>query len=286
MASQRHKLWEQGATSAGEIHAQGVVAPGIAMQVDPQAYNVLRAGAPLYNTGLELREPPDLSEVVVPVGEYGGPLSGSTLTGAIPEELAPPPNPIEPPDPEVTTPTLESLSPASAPIQTGDITVRILGTGFAEDTVMVWNGIDDTAAYVSETEMTTVVKTDMASVPSTCTVAMRNGSNYSNTLMFELVDGTPEARSASEREFPMGPFNIVSVRRDDTLGQLVYTLEGAVGDQLKNGDTVLVEATGNTAVNGTYRIENVAGPQFSVTTGTTISQLIEDKGRVTIIAGA
>jgi hypothetical protein len=290
MSSQRHKLWEQGATAAGEIHAQGVVAPGIAMQVDPQAYNVLKAGPPLYNTGLELRAPPDLTDVVVPVGEYGGPLSGSTLTGAIPEELVSPgPNP-EPPDPDVITPSLTSLHPASAPIQTGDMNVRILGTGFTEETVMVWNGADDVAAYISDTEMTTVVKTDMATVPSTCTVMMRNGaSNISNVLNFELVDGTPEGRRGARqdgRSFPMGPFNIISVRRDNTLGQLVYTLDGSAGDQIKNGDTILVEATGNSAINGTYTAENVAGPQFSVTTDTTISQLIEDKGRVTIIAGA
>ena len=53
MASQRHKLLEQGSTAAGEIHAEGVVAPGIAMQVDPSAPNVMMPGpaAPPYVAG-------------------------------------------------------------------------------------------------------------------------------------------------------------------------------------------------------------------------------------------
>ena len=35
--SQRHMLLEQNTTAAGEIHAEGAVAPGIAMQVDATA---------------------------------------------------------------------------------------------------------------------------------------------------------------------------------------------------------------------------------------------------------
>lgn len=292
MASQRHKLWEQGSTAAGEIHAQGVVAPGIAMQVDPQAYNVLKAGPPLYNTGLELREPPDMTDVVVPVGEYGGPLSGSTLTGAIPEELVPPdPNP-EPPDPDVTTPELTSLEPASAPIQSGDITIQIHGTGFSNETIMMWNGADDHAAYVSETQMSTVVKTSLATVPSTCTVVMRNGSNYSNTLMFEL---TAAEAPGEERTFPVGPVNLASIvqtsPQEDPLAEgmkktMVFTLSDAGDTDLRDGDTVLVEATGNTSINGTYTAANVTseagGTTFEADVAANIAAPIEAKGRVTV----
>jgi hypothetical protein len=284
MASQRHKLWEQGATAAGEIHAQGVVAPGIAMQVDPEALNVLKAGPPLYNTGLELKEPAlNMDSVEVPIGEPGGPLSGSSLTGAIPESIAPPDPTPEPPDPEVTTPTLTSLHPASAPIQTGDITIRILGTGFTNETVMVWNGADDHAAYNNENEMTTVVKTSLSTVPSTCTVAMRNGtSNISNELTFELVDGTPESGDEESppagRTFPIGPITIALVE-DDADG-ITLTLSEAA--DVKAGDTVLIEATGTTAVNGSYPVLASDGTVVLVDNNAELANPIENKGRLTV----
>jgi hypothetical protein len=275
--SQRHMLWEQSTTAAGEIIAQGVVAPGIALQVDPENLNVVKEGPALLNNGQERQLREGEAGVEVPIGEPGGPLAGSTLTGAIPEEIKPPdPNP-EPPDPDVDTPSLTSLSPASAPIQTGDMTVRILGANFTEETVMVWNGADDVAAYVSDTEMTTVVKTDMAGAPSTCTVAMRNGNNVSNVLNFELVDGTPD-EEPDARAFPIGPVNIASV--DDHADGIQLTLAEAA--DVQGGDTVLVEATGNTGVNGSYPVLLSDGTVIVVDNPLELATPIENKGRLTV----
>ena len=66
--SQRHMVLEQGSSAAGEIHAEGAVAPGIAMQVDATELNVMEAGpaSPPVLAVLESEPPPDLTDVVVP----------------------------------------------------------------------------------------------------------------------------------------------------------------------------------------------------------------------------
>lgn len=95
-----------------------------------------------------------------------------------------PPEPV-PPD---EAPVLDSITPASAPIQSGDVTATIAGSGFTASSVVVWNSIDDTSTFVDENTITTVIKTDMAGVPSTATVAVRNGTEISNEISFEFTD--------------------------------------------------------------------------------------------------
>jgi hypothetical protein len=85
-------------------------------------------------------------------------------------------------------PTLDSITPASAPIQSGDVTATIAGSGFTASSVVVWNGIDDTSTFVDENTITTVVKTDMAGAPSTVTVAVRNGAESSGEISFEFTE--------------------------------------------------------------------------------------------------
>jgi IPT/TIG domain len=276
--SQRHMLIEQSTTAAGEIHAQGEVAPGIAMQVDPTQLNVMQPGP----TRGYVVATQDIKEgeggVEVPVGEYGGPLKGSSLTGAIPESLEPPPEPPEPV--EDVAPVLTSLAPADGPIQTGDLTVRITGTGFTVGSVMLWNGADDVCAYVSETELTTIVKTDLASGPSTCAVAVRNGDQVSNELTFELVDGTPEARAAGGRAFPIGPSNIGLIT--DHGNGIEIGLIDALDVQV--GDTVQIEATFNASVNGTFQVLSIN--PIVINNDIVLDAPIENKGRLTVTVGA
>ena len=93
---------------------------------------------------------------------------------------------------EETAPTLTSLDPVSAPIQSGDVTVTITGSGFTESSVLVWNGTDDVSEFVAPETITTVVKTNLAAEPSTCTVAVRNGAKTSNELTFELAAAAEE----------------------------------------------------------------------------------------------
>lgn len=256
--SQRHQLVEQSTTSAGEVHAQGAVAPGIAMQVDPSTPNVLVPKEQLPES------------VEVPIGEPGGPLGGSSLTGAIPEGAIWPGTPA---------PVLTSLSPDTAEIQSGDVVVSITGSGFLQGSILVWNGADDTATYSGPTEMKTTVKTDLSTIASTCTVAVRNGLEVSNELTFELTEPVVEEAPPAGRSYPIGPIPLTSVK--DHAEGLELETEG--GD-VQVGDTVLIEATGNTSVNGEYTVLSVN--PLVVDNNLILETPIENKGRLTVTAGA
>ncbi len=94
----------------------------------------------------------------------------------------------EPPPAPVDPPTLTELVPAMAFVGGEDITITITGTGFTPDTVLVWNGADDTCTFVSDTELTTLVKVSLSTVAVDVPVAVRNGDVTSNELSFSFKD--------------------------------------------------------------------------------------------------
>ena len=284
--SQRHMVLEQGSTAAGEIHAQGAVAPGIAMQVDATELNVMEPGpaSPPVVAVLETTTPPpDLTNVVVPSGPPGGPLQGSSLTGAIPEELQPP-EPPEPPEPEETAPVVDYIAPASAVIGSTDFTLRVVGSRFVEDSVIVFNGGDEQTVFVNETELTTGVKPSLAGVAITVPVQVRNAGQVSNSVSFEFTEGEPAARS--EQEPSSGPFTIRMIEdHDDGIAILLNSSDEFEEGNLdiEEGDLVRVEATGNTSINGDYDVLTVDGMTIIVNNMFTLAASIENKGRVTVI---
>jgi hypothetical protein len=275
--SQRHMLWEQGETAAGEIHAQGVVAPGIAMQVDPQALNVLKPGPGLLNNGLEWREPREVDGVEVPVGPPGGPLAGSTLTGAIPESLDAgggegPPNP----EPGME-PTLTSIDPTTAELNSADFTLRCLGTNFTETSVIMFAGQPEPIVFVSAEEITTIVKPSLPWGPATLPVAVKQGAYITEPIDFTFTEAAMEGRRGG-RAFPIGPASIISV--EDHADGIQLTLSEAV--DVQGGDTVLIEATGNTGVNGSYPVLSSDGTVIVVGNPLELATPIESKGRLTV----
>lgn len=192
--SQRHMLWEQGTTAMGEIHAEGVVAPGIAMQVDPEEIGVLKPGEPLYNmptsSGIYTREGEEPG-VEVPIGEPGGPLAGSSLTGAIPESIE------RPEPPPVTVPVIDHLDPTGAAIGDADLTLHVVGDNFDEQCIILFNNGEETTVFVSSTELTTIVKPSTAEVTGAFPVAVRNAAgSMSNEVSFTFTEA-PEALTRS-----------------------------------------------------------------------------------------
>ena len=57
-------------------------------------------------------------------------------------------------DPYKPAPAITSFVPASAVVGGANFTLRILGTGFNEDTTIVWNNVKMASAFVSVTEVT------------------------------------------------------------------------------------------------------------------------------------
>ena len=273
--SQRHMIWEHGANAAGAIHDEGVVAPGIAMQVDPSApAGTLKAGPPLYNTGLEWKGPPDMSDVVVPIGDPGGPLSGSSLTGAIPEELQTPDGGGGT-EPDPNAPRIDSLDPASTTVN-NPVQVTITGGNFTADCVVLVNGNQVVSAFVSDTSMTA----DMpgALQEGTAAVIVNNPTTQlqSPSVPFNVTAAEEEPQGG--RSFPIGPITIATV--DDHADGIAVTLSEASDVQV--GDTVLIEATGNTSVNGSYSVLTSDGTTVVVDNNFELLASIEAKGRLTV----
>jgi IPT/TIG domain len=84
--------------------------------------------------------------------------------------------------------TLDSIDPATAVVGDPDVTVTLTGTGFTPSAALVWNGVQDTLTYVSDTELTTVVKVSLATVASTATVAVYQGGYTTPSLPFEFTE--------------------------------------------------------------------------------------------------
>jgi predicted flap endonuclease-1-like 5' DNA nuclease len=92
-------------------------------------------------------------------------------------------------------PVLDSLDPDNAVIGGEDIVLRCLGSNFAVDSVIVFNGGAEPTSFISETEVTTIVKPSTASVPGDYTVVIQTGDAISESVDFAF---TSPARSGEE----------------------------------------------------------------------------------------
>lgn len=97
------------------------------------------------------------------------------------------------PDPLVVT----RLEPDQVALGSPSFTLHVQGTGFALDSVIVWNGSDEPTTVVSATELTTSVNMATAVVAMTLPVAVRTGVVVSNSLPFTFTE-MPPLRSAAD----------------------------------------------------------------------------------------
>jgi hypothetical protein len=96
----------------------------------------------------------------------------------------------EPPDPH----TLTSLDPSEAAIGDPDVTLTVTGTNFKDGAQIVFNGGPEPTTFVSDTELTTVVKPSTAGVAGTFPVTVvQQGFTVEPPLEFTFTE--PAARS-------------------------------------------------------------------------------------------
>jgi hypothetical protein len=90
--------------------------------------------------------------------------------------------------PVVEPPMLTALDPSSATLGDPDLTLRVFGTGFAPDAVILWNGSPEPTVFVSATELTTGVNMATAEVAMPIPVAVRSGGGIESApLTFTLL---------------------------------------------------------------------------------------------------
>jgi IPT/TIG domain len=81
------------------------------------------------------------------------------------------------------TPVLSSLDPSSAISGDPDFTLSCIGTGFTPDTTINFGGRNEPATFVSDTEVTTVVKPSLFD-PAVVPVYVRTGPFVSDPIDF------------------------------------------------------------------------------------------------------
>jgi IPT/TIG domain len=210
-------------------------------------------------------------------GEFTDPgqfnFSGNPIYEDLPATGGEPPEPIDPPV-EPGTPVITSIDPAHAEVGAADLTMTVTGTGFTAASVILFNNGEEATTFVSETSLTTGVKPSLASGPAVVPVQVREGELVSAPVDFTFTEAVvPEGT----RAFPLGPFTINRV--EDHADGIAITL--ADGD-VQVGDAVLVEATGNTSINGAYTVLSVSGLVIVVDNDVTLETPIEAKGRLTV----
>lgn len=315
--SQRHKVIVQGTDSAGKgLSEKQPAIVYIRQYAASQAFTVPigSSGGPLQGASTA-GFPPTLipapgvlaerdGELLEGEGGFGDPgqfnLSGNPIHTDLPAagesggELPPPDGGGETsPDPEPgLEPTLTSLDPDTAVLGDADFTLRCLGTNFTETSTIRFAMNEEPIEFVSDTEITTTVKPSLPWGAVTVPVTVIQGSFETQPLDFIFTE--PEeppveppveletSGGTSELPWPEGPVGILKIEK---VGEnLLVTVEAA---DFQTGDWVRIEATGNTALNGDYRIGTVKGATITIS-GATIELLsnIDGRGRVTLLERA
>lgn len=100
-----------------------------------------------------------------------------------------------------SAPTLTALDPATAVIGGADVTLTVTGTGFTENSVILFNNSPEPTTFVSDTVVTTIVKPSTASGPWTVPVTVSNRARaISNPLDFSFAYSPPVVVTAPGQE--------------------------------------------------------------------------------------
>jgi hypothetical protein len=113
-----------------------------------------------------------------------------------------PQSPNEPatlPEWATEAPVVTSLEPTECTLGDADFTITVSGTGFYEQSTIVFAGQDEPTTLESDGTLTTGVNMAMWQGPDTVQVGIRNGPIESNTLPFTF-NAAPEADAASTED--------------------------------------------------------------------------------------
>ena len=90
--------------------------------------------------------------------------------------------------------SLTSLNPTSAAMSDPDFTLECIGSGFTEQSVIVFNGGDEPIVFVNHSKITTIVKPSMVGTPVSVLVQVREGNHTTDGLPFEFTEATTPTR--------------------------------------------------------------------------------------------
>ena len=125
----------------------------------------------------------------------------------------------QPPPITNPSPTLQSISPSSAPPGAGAFILTISGTNFLSASVVTWNGTPKATTYISSTQLTAAILAADVNLVGTVQVAVVNpspGGGTSSNLQFTVQTPLPAISSLSPTGVVIG-----------TPGPLTLTVDGS-----------------------------------------------------------
>jgi len=99
----------------------------------------------------------------------------------------------EPPPVTAPAPTLASLAPNSAEVGGTDVVMVCTGTGFTPASVIVFNGFDEPIEFLSDTQISTIVKPSIFG-EGILPVEVRDVGGTSNSLNFTFTEAPVSRR--------------------------------------------------------------------------------------------
>jgi len=189
------------------------------------------------------------------------------------------------PEPEPgMEPTLTSIDPATAVLGDPDVTVHYHGTNFTESSVIYFAGQPEPIAFISPEEITTIVKPSLPWGAVTLATYVQQGAYTTDPQNFTFTEAAPEAEGSGRQgrvslPAPDGPVGILKIEK---AGKNLLITVGATN--FRTGDWVRIEATGNSTLNGDYRIGTVKGATITVN-GESVDLLttINERGRIILL---
>jgi IPT/TIG domain len=96
------------------------------------------------------------------------------------EEPEPEPEVQDEPDPEEPVPTVTSILPNNVKVGGEDLVLSVYGTGFTENTVILFNNGEEPTEFVDASRVTTIVKPSTASGPAIVPVTVKGAADVMN----------------------------------------------------------------------------------------------------------
>ena len=91
-------------------------------------------------------------------------------------------------NPQPVSPTLGSISPNTAVIGGEDVTMVCNGTDFTSASVITFNGGDEPTTFISENQVSTIVKPSTAGTPGAYPVTVKNSTLESDPVEFTFTE--------------------------------------------------------------------------------------------------
>lgn len=155
-------------------------------------------------------------------------------------------------------PALASISPASALVGSGSLSIDLTGSGFVPSSVVTWNGAPRVTTFVSGTEVRAALPAADDSVGAIASVAVSNpipAGGTSGTISFSVNNPTPSILSVTPASVEAGsPTTVLTISGTGFVTSSVLSL---------NGNALATKFVNSTQVIATLSTEDIASGQIA-----------------------